>query len=362
MVKDGNSKRKASEEPPSPTATKKASFFDSDSVSHVNNQSPLPNQQAPTVVCENKPALVAETSTNIDVHQENNSVVLFPYDPDITSASALLCRQCRKTTSFVTTQLPVSATIEEREGEIEFRVVNNDNKRESLIILTGLKCIFQTQSPEMPKDYIARLVYDGTHLSIAIVKKPLEVVGGITYRSFKGLQFAEIVFCAIRSEQQVRGYGAHLMSHLKDYVKATSDVMHLLTYADNSAIGYFKKQGFTKEITLPRSVWMGHIKDYEGVANALAEAVGDVRASLDCDILPCAAGLPTVLARSPRSSGTVAAELSFFSTMAAAVWKAAGAHVKSAATKEKTGSAIPRLDPSSSWEGIRATLRAPPPY
>ena len=66
---------------------------------------------------------------------------------------------------------------EERNGEIEFRVVNNDNARESLIILTGLKCIFQKQLPKMPKDYIARLVYDRTHLSMAIVKKPLEVVG-----------------------------------------------------------------------------------------------------------------------------------------------------------------------------------------
>lgn len=54
------------------------------------------------------------------------------------------------------------------------------------------------------------------------------------------------------------------MSHLKDYVKATSDVMHFLTYADNYAIGYFKKQGFTKEITLERPRWMGYIKDYEG--------------------------------------------------------------------------------------------------
>ncbi|KAK4116720.1 histone acetyltransferase GCN5-like protein [Canariomyces notabilis] len=156
------------------------------------------------------------------------------------------------------------AVIEERNGEIEFRVVNNDGERESLIILTGLKCIFQKQLPKMPKDYIARLVYDRTHLSIAIVKKPLEVVGGITYRPFKGRKFAEIVFCAISSDQQVKGYGAHLMSHLKDYVKATSDVMHFLTYADNYAIGYFKKQGFTKEITLDKSVWMGYIKDYEG--------------------------------------------------------------------------------------------------
>ncbi|KAF3925253.1 hypothetical protein ABW20_dc0105710 [Dactylellina cionopaga] len=156
------------------------------------------------------------------------------------------------------------AVIEERTGAIEFRVVANDNQRDSMIILTGLKCIFQKQLPKMPRDYIARLVYDRTHLSIAIVKKPLEVVGGITYRPFKGRQFAEIVFCAISSDQQVKGYGAHLMSHLKDYVKATSDVMYFLTYADNYAIGYFKKQGFTKEITLDKSIWMGYIKDYEG--------------------------------------------------------------------------------------------------
>ncbi|KAF1935560.1 Bromodomain-containing protein [Clathrospora elynae] len=156
------------------------------------------------------------------------------------------------------------AVIEERNGEIEFRVVNNDGRRESTIILTGLKCIFQKQLPKMPKDYIARLVYDRTHLSIAIVKHPLEVVGGITYRPFDTGQFAEIVFCAISSDQQVKGYGAHLMSHLKDYVKATSQVMHFLTYADNYAIGYFKKQGFTKEITLEKRRWMGYIKDYEG--------------------------------------------------------------------------------------------------
>lgn len=168
------------------------------------------------------------------------------------------------------------AVAEERNGDISFQVVNNDGKPRSMIILTGLKCIFQKQLPKMPKDYIARLVYDRTHLSIAIVKRPPagsyaessglpgEVVGGITYRPFKGRQFAEIVFCAISSDQQVKGYGAHLMSHLKDYVKATSDVMHFLTYADNYAIGYFKKQGFTKEITLDKPKWMGYIKDYEG--------------------------------------------------------------------------------------------------
>ncbi len=160
--------------------------------------------------------------------------------------------------------VPKPAVIEERNGEIEFRVVNNDSSHTSSIILTGLKNLFQRQLPKMPKDYIARLVYDRTHLSLAIVKMPIEVIGGITFREFRNHKFAEIVFCAVSSDQQVKGYGAHLMAHLKDYVKASSPVMHFLTYADNFATGYFQKQGFTKEITLPKSAWMGYIKDYEG--------------------------------------------------------------------------------------------------
>lgn len=86
------------------------------------------------------------------------------------------------------------AVLEERNGEIEFRVVTNDGSRESTIILTGLKCMFQKQLPKMPKDYIARLVYDRAHLSMAIVKMPLEVIGGITFPEFRDHKFAEIVF------------------------------------------------------------------------------------------------------------------------------------------------------------------------
>ncbi|GAA5932180.1 hypothetical protein JCM1841_001219 [Sporobolomyces salmonicolor] len=156
------------------------------------------------------------------------------------------------------------AIAEERAGIIRFVVVTNDASPASMIILTGLKNIFQKQLPKMPREYIARLVFDRAHYSMAIVKRGLEVVGGITYRPFEGQKFAEIVFCAITGTEQVKGYGSHLMNHLKDHVKATTNCMHFLTYADNYAIGYFKKQGFTKEIQLDRSVWAGYIKDYEG--------------------------------------------------------------------------------------------------
>jgi histone acetyltransferase len=73
-----------------------------------------------------------------------------------------------------------------------------------MIILTGLKNIFQKQLPKMPREYIARLVFDRAHWSMAIVKRGLEVVGGITYRPFDGQKFAEIVFCAITGTEQVK--------------------------------------------------------------------------------------------------------------------------------------------------------------
>ncbi|KAI9303581.1 putative histone acetyltransferase [Cunninghamella echinulata] len=156
------------------------------------------------------------------------------------------------------------AMIEERNGEIEVKVVLNDGSRESMIYLTGLKNIFQKQLPMMPKEYIARLVYDRNHRSIALIRPPMKIIGGICYRPFNEQEFAEIVFCAIASTEQVKGYGSHLMNHLKDYVTTHTPMKHFLTYADNYATGYFRKQGFTAQITLDRRYWIGFIKDYEG--------------------------------------------------------------------------------------------------
>ena len=119
---------------------------------------------------------------------------------------------------------------------------------------------------------------------MALIRPPANVIGGICYRPFDAQEFAEIVFCAVSSTEQVKvcltfilyeeqewwhllqGYGSHLMNHLKDYISSHTNVKHFLTYADNYAIGYFKKQvkkkgtfligvtngkgqGFTTEIT-----------------------------------------------------------------------------------------------------------------
>ncbi len=88
-------------------------------------------------------------------------------------------------------------------------------------------------------------------------------IGGICFRSFPAQGFTEIVFCAVTSTEQVKGYGTHLMNHLKDY-HVKQKIFHFLTYADEFAIGYFRKQGFTSDITLPKDKYTGYIKEYEG--------------------------------------------------------------------------------------------------
>jgi histone acetyltransferase len=138
------------------------------------------------------------------------------------------------------------ATAEEDSGALFFRVIRNDGSRTNNIWLTQVKNIFGTQLPKMPREYIARLVFDRKHRSLVAIKKD-RVIGGISFRPFLPQGFAEIAFCAITSSEQVKGYGTRLMNHLKEAVKRDG-ITHFLTYADNFAIGYFRKQGFSKTV------------------------------------------------------------------------------------------------------------------
>ncbi|MGH0156588.1 UNVERIFIED_CONTAM: hypothetical protein FKN15_031759 [Acipenser sinensis] len=100
------------------------------------------------------------------------------------------------------------------------------------------------------------------HKTLALIKDG-RVIGGICFRMFPTQGFTEIVFCAVTSNEQVKGYGTHLMNHLKEY-HIKHGILYFLTYADEYAIGYFKKQGFSKDIKVPKSRYLGYIKDYEG--------------------------------------------------------------------------------------------------
>ncbi|KAI0567085.1 histone acetyltransferase GCN5 [Gracilaria domingensis] len=161
----------------------------------------------------------------------------------------------------------VRMTKEEFNDNVKFQVVKNDSQRESLLLLLGLKNVFVKQLPNMPRPYVSRLVFDRKHESLALLKKSgtgYVVMGGCCYRPFRDQKFAEIAFLAISHTEQVRGYGTRLMAQTKEQAKRIG-LTHLLTCADNNAVPYFKKQGFSKKITLPFERWQGYIKDYDGV-------------------------------------------------------------------------------------------------
>ncbi|KAF3326306.1 histone acetyltransferase GCN5 [Carex littledalei] len=152
---------------------------------------------------------------------------------------------------------------EEEAGRLQFFCCSNDGVNQHMIWLIGLKNIFARQLPNMPKEYIVRLVMDRTHKSMMVIRNN-HVVGGITYRPYASQTFGEIAFCAITADEQVKGYGTRLMNHLKQHARDIDGLTHFLTYADNNAVGYFLKQGFTKEITFDKNRWQGYIKDYDG--------------------------------------------------------------------------------------------------
>mmetsp|Transcript_11983 Transcript_11983/g.21087 ORF Transcript_11983/g.21087 Transcript_11983/m.21087 type:complete len:558 (+) Transcript_11983:66-1739(+) len=155
-------------------------------------------------------------------------------------------------------------------ASIKYTMITNDGKPESLIKLVALKSLFAKQLPKMPRPYIARLVFDRRHTSLAILNDDPatkdtdeEVIGAICYRPFYDMRFAEIAFCAVNASHQVKGYGTKLMNLVKQQ-GARTGIEYFITYADNYAIGYFKKQGFTKSIAMPKGRYQGLIKDYDG--------------------------------------------------------------------------------------------------
>ncbi|ESO05629.1 hypothetical protein HELRODRAFT_77335 [Helobdella robusta] len=155
---------------------------------------------------------------------------------------------------------------EEKRGIIEFHVISNslttDPPDQVLLWLIGLQNVFSHQLPRMPKEYITRIVFDPKHKSMTLIKDN-RVIGGVCFRMFPSQSFSEIVFCAVTSNEQVKGYGTHLMNHMKDY-HIQHNILNFLTFADEYATGYFRKQGFSREIKMQKSSYMGYIKDYEG--------------------------------------------------------------------------------------------------
>ncbi|XP_066149368.1 histone acetyltransferase KAT2A [Euwallacea fornicatus] len=155
--------------------------------------------------------------------------------------------------------------LEEKNGVIQLHLIGNNLtqpvSKQVMLWFIGLKNVFSHQLPRMPAEYITLLLFDPKHRTIALIKDN-QPIGGICFRPFFTQGFTEIVFCALISREQIKGYGTHMMNHLKDY-HVSKGIYHCLTYADKEAIGYFERQGFSDHIKLSPSVYQGYIKEYE---------------------------------------------------------------------------------------------------
>eukprot|EP00818_Percolomonas_sp_WS_P007234 CAMPEP_0117445102 /NCGR_PEP_ID=MMETSP0759-20121206/5610_1 /TAXON_ID=63605 /ORGANISM="Percolomonas cosmopolitus, Strain WS" /LENGTH=679 /DNA_ID=CAMNT_0005237243 /DNA_START=1566 /DNA_END=3602 /DNA_ORIENTATION=- len=165
----------------------------------------------------------------------------------------------------------IDANIKTKDGdtvlgkELQFRHIRNDGHVSHLKLLNGVKYIYSKQLPNMPTHYIARLVFDRTHRTMLAIKDGA-VVGGITYKPFEPQGFAEIAFVAVDGSLQVKQCGTRLMNQLKHYFKQEGKVWRFLTFADNSAVGFFKKMGFSKDITIQNWRYGSYIKYYTDVS------------------------------------------------------------------------------------------------
>jgi histone acetyltransferase len=155
-----------------------------------------------------------------------------------------------------------SLNFQQYDEDLTYRVIQNDQSRQALLWLAMAKNIFRHELTQMPEHYISRLVFNEQHRTVILLKDGT-VLGGICFRPFYDCDFAEIAFCAVSTQQQIRGYGSHIMAHVKAYLQAIG-IHNILTYADNTAIGYFKRQGFTLEINFDPNIWRRCIKDYQG--------------------------------------------------------------------------------------------------
>jgi histone acetyltransferase len=155
----------------------------------------------------------------------------------------------------------------ERKKEIFFKITNNNGNKTNTQILLCLKRLFSKQLPNMPKFYISQIIFDIKQKSIALIKiigQKMQVIGGCSYRIFKKYQQLELIFFAIITSEQMKGYGKILMNFLKDRAKSL-EIRTIITCADNNAIKYFLKQGFSQIITSPIFIWAGYICDYEEI-------------------------------------------------------------------------------------------------
>lgn len=167
--------------------------------------------------------------------------------------------QLVKPEKIVMTRINMRAQLHRQlSSKICLKVIKNDHTDQNLMNLADVGQIYSTTLKNMNSGFITHIVFDPNYQTI-IATNLGKIAGGITFRVFKNRNFAEIIFCCVNPAVQQKGVGAHMMNKLKSYIQSIN-IDEIIVYADNFAIEFFLRQGFSP-INLNPVIYKGYITE-----------------------------------------------------------------------------------------------------
>ncbi|CEM01677.1 unnamed protein product [Vitrella brassicaformis CCMP3155] len=154
--------------------------------------------------------------------------------------------------------------------DIAFTTIQNDATDESYRKLVALKTLYCSRMPELDAAFVFKIIMDRSYNSFCLIKGG-QIMGGITYRTFLERGFVELALLAIGPEAQAQyqDCGSVLLAHLKENLKSLQmaddqRLECLVTFADNGALSFYERQGFSSHLRWPVENYSGLITHYEG--------------------------------------------------------------------------------------------------
>jgi len=163
---------------------------------------------------------------------------------------AWLCPACVSSGNQIDPEVLEDARLADqtRGGEEEVLVLTNDGSGlQDIPLLTEVLDVIDSSLPLIGRANAAQLVFAPDHQTLALVrstKHARRALGAIVLKPHRARGFLEIAFCVVRKEEQRSGVGKRLITRLKQHAVEHLRILHLLTYADDSATTFFEKLGF----------------------------------------------------------------------------------------------------------------------
>ena len=136
-------------------------------------------------------------------------------------------------------------------GAESTRVLTNDGVGEQDVpLMLEVVDVIDSSLPLIGRTNAAKLVFAPDHQTLTLVRATetaRRVLGAVVLKPHRQRGFLELAFCVVRKEEQRNGVGSRLIGMLKEHALRELGVLHLLTYADDSATGFFERLGFDAE-------------------------------------------------------------------------------------------------------------------